>query len=130
MAAVPREKVETALKRKGFTLEPGDHRYYRLYVGAKKTAICTKVSMGSGYKTLGDQLVSAMATQLKLTNKEFHRLVDCDMSGEEYLKAMRDRGHVKDAPVAQSAPTASTATTKETKGSFRKPEPSQTEPEE
>lgn len=77
-----RRIVEAALEKKGFVANnDGDHRYftYRSKAG-EKTSVWTKTSHGSGYKTLGDNLVSAMARQCGLTNAQFKQLVSCPLS--------------------------------------------------
>jgi len=89
-----RDEIEAALKKKGFVLNDGDHRYFRLHVDGRATAIFTKTSHGNKYKTLGDALVAAMAKQLKLTKKQFGDLVDCRMSGDAYLQALHDQSIV------------------------------------
>lgn len=56
MPPLDRDDVEAGLKKKGFTEEDGDHRFYKLNVGDKYTGIFTKTSRGKKYKTLGDDL--------------------------------------------------------------------------
>jgi len=92
VATIERDDIEQALAQKGFQLEEGDHRFYRLYVAGKKTSICTKVSRGRNYKTLGEDLVSLMAQQMKLTAKQLREFVDCSLSHEGYVGALRARG--------------------------------------
>jgi predicted RNA binding protein YcfA (HicA-like mRNA interferase family) len=91
MPPLERDEVEAGLKKKGFAEEDGDHRFYKLKVGERYTGIFTKTSRGKKYKTLGDDLVSAMAKQIKLTRKEFIDLVSCPMSHEQYLALLKER---------------------------------------
>jgi len=86
-----RTDIEAALQKKGFLKENKDHQYYTLYNNNKKTAIFTKISYGSDYKTYGQGLLSKMSRQLKLTNKELLDLIDCDISGEKYLEILTNK---------------------------------------
>lgn len=86
-----RVNIEKALQKKGFKEEERDHRYYILYSGTKKTAVFTKISYGNKYKVYGKELLSKMSRQLKLSNKELLELIDCDISGDEYLKILKNR---------------------------------------
>ncbi len=91
---IKRASLETALLSKGFSHDANkspDHVWYRLYDGAKATAVMTKLSHGSGYKDLGDNLVSAISKQMGLTKPELKRYVDCTLSGADYLTLMRAR---------------------------------------
>ena len=88
MPSLKRDQVESSLERKGFTLDAGDHRYFKLMYQGKYTGIFTKTSRGTKYKTLGDDLVKKMAHQIKLTTKQFVEFVDCKMSGEDYIRVL------------------------------------------
>ena len=94
MPSLERDDVESSLTKKGFKRESGgDHRYFTLMVNDKYTGIATKTSHGSKkYRTLGNDLVKQMASQIKLTTPEFVKLVDCTMSGEAYLALLQERG--------------------------------------
>lgn len=92
MPSLKRDDVESSLSKKGFTEQAGgDHRYFRLFYDGKNTGIYTKTSRGTGYKSLGDGLVSSMAKQLKLPTRDFVRLIDCSMSREEYLALLAEK---------------------------------------
>lgn len=80
-----RSDIEAALKKKGFVLVGGDHRYYKLVVDGQETSIMTKISMATGYKVYNDSLVAQMSRQLKLTKKLLCELVECTLSAEGYL---------------------------------------------
>lgn len=90
-----REKrdVEDSLKRKGFESEERHHHYF-LYrsTDGRLTSIRTKTSHTAKAKTLSDQLLSLMAKQCKLTNKQFLELVDCTLNRDEYQKLLEERG--------------------------------------
>jgi hypothetical protein len=83
-----RADIETALLKKGFRKDTGDHHYYIYWNKAgKKTIRKTKMSHGSGHKTVGDPLVAAMARQVGVPKKSFVQLVECtlDQAGYEDL---------------------------------------------
>jgi hypothetical protein len=81
-----RTDVEAALQQKGFQCESGkDHRYFTYYTTQnKKSSIYTKTSHGTKYKKLGDDLVSQMSKQCKLSTKQFKELVTCTLSRDSY----------------------------------------------
>lgn len=89
-----RDDVESSLRKKGFTQTERDHRFYDLHHNGQKTGIYTKTSRGKAYETLGDDLVSKMARQVKLTKPEFVRLVSCTMSGPEYIALLQQRNEL------------------------------------
>jgi predicted RNA binding protein YcfA (HicA-like mRNA interferase family) len=91
---MPRDAKEVAanLKRKGFTLDEGDHTFYRLFVDGKNTGIRTKISHGE--REIHDGLLAQMAKQTKLVKKEFLELVDCPLTLERYLELLRERDHL------------------------------------
>lgn len=94
MANLERDEIEAGLLRKGFAEAPGDHKYFKLYVDGKYTGIQTKVSRGKKYKTLGDDLISVMARQLKLTKGQFLDLIRCPLSRDAYLALLEQAGQL------------------------------------
>jgi len=92
---LPRDLVKENLPKKGFQELGGDHEFYHLFVDGKKTAIFTKVSRGSKYKILGNDLVLSMAKQCKLTTGDFRKLVECTLSHSAYLDKLKESGHLK-----------------------------------
>ena len=91
-----RDDVVGSLTRKGFhhSKKKADHDFYTFRHNGKKTAVYTKVSRGTKYKTLGDTLVSMMAKQCRLSVQEFAELVKCTLSAEEYEKKLLGSGHL------------------------------------
>jgi len=85
--------VASSLASKGFRERPGHHRFFHLHVAGKKTRIWTKTSHGC--REIHDGLLSAMARQLRLAKREFHDLLECPLSAEEYVRKLRDRGEVE-----------------------------------
>jgi hypothetical protein len=53
--------------------------------------IKTKTSHSAKVKSLSDDLLGAMASQCKVTKKEFLQLVDCTISREDYEKMLAER---------------------------------------
>jgi hypothetical protein len=83
---------KSALLKKGFRQErKTDHEIFFLYVGEKKTQIFTMVSFGSS-KDINDPLLDKIKLQLRLTNKQIQSFIECPMTGEEYLAALKSRG--------------------------------------
>lgn len=90
-----RSKVQENLPKKGF-VEQDDrkHIFYHFYHEGKKTHIRTHVSHGSKYKTLGDDLVSKMAKQCRITAQNFRGLAECTVSQQDYVKLLKEAGEV------------------------------------
>ncbi|MDR2438177.1 MAG: hypothetical protein LBE12_02245 [Planctomycetaceae bacterium] len=84
MSTRKRTEIETALSQKGFQLQENkDHRYYFFrYNGRLITR--TKVSHGTKYKDLSDDLISQMAKQCRLSKNDFLKFVDCSVSQQQY----------------------------------------------
>lgn len=80
----------------GMALEERDHRVYRLFVEGK-LAVQTKVSRGSSYHTLGDDLVRAMARDLKFSVTVFRQLEACTKSLDDFLDALTARDTCSDS---------------------------------
>jgi hypothetical protein len=87
---VERRDLERALKKKGFSLQQGsrDHDVYVLERSGKTEPIYTKISRGSGHRTLGDNLLSRIRYQLKLTRDQFQQFLACPLTAEGYIKCM------------------------------------------
>lgn len=85
--------IESALLRKGFRFADSHHKFLRLFRGTEPQPVQTFLSHGS--KEYGDQLLAQVARQLHLTKAELLRLIDCEMSGEDYMTLMLERGHVR-----------------------------------
>lgn len=80
-----RETIKDALQKKGFRLKDGDHFYLIYYSqNGKKTSVHTKISRGTKYKTLTDNLLALMSKQCKLPKSDFIGLVDCPLTREAY----------------------------------------------
>lgn len=93
-----RDIVQSNLPKKGFVeTRDRDHVFYHFYHNGKKTHIRTHVSHGSKYKILGNDLVSSMARQCKLTTKKFRGLAECTVSHEEYIRELQGSGEIEDS---------------------------------
>ena len=93
------DEVEKSLLKKGFLPSGGDHNFFFYPSNAgKKTIVRTKTSHGG--KEIDDNLLSQMAKQCKLTNKDFGLLVDCPLSRDDYEKKLIAAGHVEPPPPA------------------------------
>uniref|UniRef100_E6QX56 YcfA-like protein n=1 Tax=mine drainage metagenome TaxID=410659 RepID=E6QX56_9ZZZZ len=96
---MPRKQndVEKSLLMKGFKAKEGDHNYFNYYskVG-KKTAVFTKTSHGA--REIDDNLLSRMAKQCKLSNKDFSLLVDCPLDRDAYEAKLVAQGAVQNEP--------------------------------
>jgi hypothetical protein len=92
MASREKKKIESSLKKKGFTQEKADHNYF-VYVtfAGKKTLVKTKTSHTPKMKTVGDAILSKMASQCHLSKNDFLSLIDCPMERDKYEKHLQDK---------------------------------------
>lgn len=93
-----RSEVIGSLTRqgKGFELRQGgrDHDFLFFVHHGLTRAVFTKVSRGSKYKELGDDLLSRMSRQLFLTRQQFDSLIDCTWNAPEIVNSLRARGYL------------------------------------
>jgi hypothetical protein len=91
-----RDNIDTALKSKGFQkLKNKDHFRYNLLIDGKITHIGTKMSTGSNYKTIGDNLLIQMYKQLRMNNKEeLRKYIGCSYSYDAYVNALRENNQI------------------------------------
>ncbi len=83
--------IDAALRKKGFRYDStGDHRYY-FFSG---TSIRTKMSHGAMGTSIGVDLITQMARQLRLTKKQFLDLIDCPLDEAGYREILKDQGLV------------------------------------
>jgi len=89
-----RNTVESGLQKKGFIIETGrDHKYFFYHSkNGKKTKVHTKISHGTKYKTIGDNLLALMSKQCGLSKSDFIDLIDCPLSRDEYEKRLCNQG--------------------------------------
>ncbi len=92
---IEREKIQTALLKKGFRQKSGDHCYFHLYTEGKKRNVFTYLSHGSGYKEYSEELVHKVAQEIGLTNKEFYDFVECPLGHEEHVKLLKQRNRLR-----------------------------------
>ena len=94
--------VESALQTKGFKADASHHWYYFLYYQGKKSHIRTKISHNETDISKG--LCSAMARQMKLTGRQFEDFVDCDLTGDAYIRLLieaKELSETANAPADQ-----------------------------
>ena len=87
-------EIDSSLRRKGFKkIETKHHTKYVLYVNDKKTSIHTYIS--HGVNELSPKLLKKMAKQLKLKYDQFVDLIDCPLTGENYVKLLLRKNIIK-----------------------------------
>jgi hypothetical protein len=91
--------VRGALVRKGFTETGGgrDHIFYFLYYNQKKTNVWTKISHNE--TDIRAPLLSGMAKQLKITNREFGDFIECSLDGDGYIRLLIERNTLTPDPI-------------------------------
>jgi hypothetical protein len=81
------------LLRKGFVKVETHHTMLWFMVEGRRTSIHTWVSHGQ--KKLDDRLLRLISRELHLSRAELLKFVECEMSYEDYLRRMIDRGHLR-----------------------------------
>jgi hypothetical protein len=83
-------KIKSALTGKGFEKSEGsNHEIYSLKVDGK-VAVSTMMSRGSSHKEISKKLLSKMAKQLYMSNKQFLDYLDCTYSYEDYYTYIKE----------------------------------------
>ncbi len=93
MSTIKVKEIRKALTGKGFRAIESYHEVLWFFAQGKKTSIRTRLSHGS--EEYDDGLLGLMAKQLKLKRSELNDLIECPMSGDEYLDALIRQGHVR-----------------------------------
>ena len=87
--------IERSLPRKGFVRKASKDIYFSFEFEGKDWGISTFVSHGQ--REIGDSLAGKMARQVKLTKRDFVRLVECPMDHDEYVTKLRELGNLPPA---------------------------------
>jgi hypothetical protein len=87
--ALKQDEVEAGIKRKGFSQNNRDHRYYVLYVNGKKEGT-TFLSHGKN-QDIGPSLLNAMTKELGVSAEDFIDFVKCPLTTEDYLRKRKER---------------------------------------
>lgn len=91
MSAVPSRDLERALRKKGFEKENSKDRIFHLYVDGHPAPVRTLLSHTSNMD-YGDNLLSLVAREMKLSKKQLLAFVECTLSEEAYLDVLREQG--------------------------------------
>lgn len=89
MATRKAREIKEGLTKKGFIAVQRDHPYLFFSVEGRKSGIHTKISHGN--KECGDNILSLVARQLRITTKQLDDLLDCPMRYEDYLAILRTK---------------------------------------
>ena len=80
-----KQKIASALQRKGFKLEQRHHKFFFYYsIDGKKTHVRTHISHGSSGQDVPNNLLKRMASQCKVSLEVFAELIDCTVNQEDY----------------------------------------------
>lgn len=94
MAVRAKKNVESALIKRGFQQDQGDHHWFIYYTQkGLKTTVRTKTSHGST-KDLNDYLLQQMARQVRISKASFLDLIDCPLTQDAYEKLLSEGGHL------------------------------------
>ncbi len=93
MSSRKTKQIKSALERKGFVQSNSDHKVFRLHVKGKITGIRTQLSHGSN--EYNDNLLALVARQLRLRRRQLDDLIDCPLSGDDYVTHLIKSGDIK-----------------------------------
>lgn len=85
-----KKEIKQALVKKGFKLvQTTNHTHFIFHTKDKKgKRIVTLISRGT--QSISKVILSLMAKQTRLKNKEFENLVSCHLSEEGYIQVLKD----------------------------------------
>jgi hypothetical protein len=84
--------IEAGLLNKGFRKVETDHSVFIYHTQENlKSCVRTKFSHGSKNQDIPVNLFSAMASQCKLTNRQFTDLIECPLSRVDYELLLHER---------------------------------------
>lgn len=90
-----RDEVENGLERKGFNKSNNDHKKYIYYTfTGKKTSVWTKMSHGSNYNKLSEDMLRKIARQCRITRTDLDKFLDCPLTRENYESMLIQAGHI------------------------------------
>ena len=92
MATLKTSDIEKSLTTKGFEKQSTHHDMFWYKHNGKKTSIRTRLSHSS--KEIGDNLISAMAKQVKLKRTEFEELIACPLTIQQYEAILIAKGEL------------------------------------
>lgn len=86
-----RRQLEQLLRRLGFAQTEGYHRVFCLTIEGR-TVAKTKMSRGTGHRTVGEGIVSDVADELHITRAFLYQLVRGEKGRDDYLNELRRKG--------------------------------------
>jgi hypothetical protein len=94
MADIHVSRFNGALVSKGFDRsESKHHTMVHLMANGKRTSIRTRLSHGE--RNVSDWLQSQVARALHVSKRDLLRFIDCELSQDEYVRVMTERGHMR-----------------------------------
>ena len=85
------KKVRRALKKKGFEAREGKKHIVLTYCHEEESRIYSVLTvMSRSHTDIDDNLISTMADQCRLSNKDFKDLVNCPLDRKGYEKKLEE----------------------------------------
>ncbi|MES2327955.1 MAG: hypothetical protein V4539_00040 [Bacteroidota bacterium] len=92
MASLDANKTRQSLLKKGFRKNEGDHHFYLYYYNGK---VITKTKVSHNDQDIGDDLISKMYKQCKVTKKQFLDLINCPLDESGYIEILKEQDLLK-----------------------------------
>ena len=75
----------------GFIETAGDHRFFSMRLNSRQS-LRTRVSRGTGHRTIGEDVISGVARDLRITRAFLYQLVRGEKGRVDYLNELRRKG--------------------------------------
>ena len=81
--------IARKLEQEDFRRKNSHHKFYCLFHENKKTTVWTKLS--HSIEEYGDSLLSLMAKELSLSNKELNEFLDCNINHDDLVQMLKEK---------------------------------------
>lgn len=92
MAVLKAKTTESNLLKKGFTRSPGDHRYFEFIIDG---VLVSKTKTSHNSQDIGNDLITAMSNQCKMSKPFFKEFAKCTKSKADYIKELKEKKYIK-----------------------------------
>ena len=89
MASISATLTRQSLLKKGFKQAEGKHHFYLFYYEGKVVA---KTMLSHNDQDIGDNLISKMYKQCKISKSQFFDLINCPLDKQGYIDILKKQG--------------------------------------
>jgi hypothetical protein len=92
MAVLKANTTEQNMLKKGFSLAPGDHKWFEFFL--EDGTYVTRTKMSHNGQDIGDDLISKMSHQCKVSSSFFKEFAKCKKSKDEYISELKKKKYI------------------------------------